>query len=289
MGDPHAGRVGDPGDHPGGRLRLLARVVPQAVLGDLQVFGPHLVGPGQVRERLDHPDGLELPPVARLDALLREFLEDGFEGVFRVVRPRQGEGPEARLPDLGRGDRGRQPGGVVAGPQELLAAGLGPDRGDRFPEQEPVGDGREFLPVVGRCPLVARGQAQLQGHRTGDPVAGVVHPLVQHPEQGVQDRRRRLEHLVQVRELGLRQFARRNPQVLVLLQGGQADRPEALLRGREFRQQDRELGPARPGQHGIEEQALGRPRRPDQQHMFVGDQGGEDEVDLVLPLDQGGR
>jgi len=86
---------------------------------------------------------------------------------------------------------------VVRRPQEPRPAGRRPDRGDRLAEEEPVEDGGEFLPGLGGRPLVRRGDAELQRDRPGDPVAGVEGPLVEDPEEGVEDGRRRLEHLVE--------------------------------------------------------------------------------------------
>ena len=62
---PHARRVGDPGDDLGDLLGLLLGAVPQDVLEDLQVLRLDAVGAVQPGERLGHADRLELPAVAR--------------------------------------------------------------------------------------------------------------------------------------------------------------------------------------------------------------------------------
>jgi hypothetical protein len=122
-----------------------------------------------------------------------------------------------------------------------------------------------------------------------DAVAGVEHPLVEQPQERVEDGRAALEHLVEEAAVGLGQLAGRDPAVLVLLEPGDADRAEQLLGRREPGQQAGERGAAQPPHHGLHQQALGAARRADQQDVLPGDERRERQVHLRVALDQGGR
>src|SRR5439155_1164929 len=83
-------------------------------------------------------------------------------------------------------------------------------------------------------------------------------------EDRVQDRRARLEDLVEEGDVRLRQLVRREPPVVVLLERLQADRPEQLLRRGEAGEQPLEvLGPGDPAADLVGEHRLGRARRED--------------------------
>jgi hypothetical protein len=119
-------------------------------------------------------------------------------------------------------------------------------------------------------------------------VAVVVGPLVEQLEQGVQDGTGRLEHLVDEGEVGLGESAGGDPGVAVLLEPDHGEGAEHLLGHAELREQDGELPAAGPGEQGVQEERFSTAGRADQQRVLLGDQGGQGEVNLFVPLYQGG-
>ena len=131
------------------------------------------------------------------------------------------------------------------------------------------------------------GREQRQQRDVGHLAAVVEASLVDERQDGVQDRRARLEDLIQERDVGLRQLVGREPAVVVLLERLQADRAEQLLRRREARQQPLEVGgPVDPPADLVGEHRLGGAGRPDHQHMLRRDERHERAVDQLVPLEE---
>ena len=138
------------------------------------------------------------------------------------------------LVDLGRRD-GRWTASACGRGPRAAAAGRPPTGSGRtaLRKQEAVEQGGQLLAALDCCghSLLAATQS-FSGTFTSAAVAVVVDALVEEAQQGVEDRRAGLEDLVEEGAVGLGQLAGGDAAVAVLLQAGDADRAEQLLRGR---------------------------------------------------------
>ena len=143
---------------------------------------------------------------------------------------------------------------------------------------------RQQLVVLGQ--LV--GGREQREQRDVDHLAPVVEAaLVDQREDRVQDRRARLEYLVEKGDVRLRQLVRRQPPVVVLLERLQADRSEQLLGRREPGEQPLEVvRPGEPAADLVGEHRLGGARRADHQHMLRCDKRHERAVDELGSLQE---
>ena len=154
---------------------------------------------------------------------------------------------------------------------------------DHEAHQEAVVDRRQLV-LLGQ--LVGRAEDGQQRHL--DAVAAVVEAaLVEQREQRVQDRRARLEDLVEERDVRLGQLVRRDAAVLVLLERAQAHRAEHLLGGGELGEQPLEVARA----VDAPAELVGKHRlrgagRSEQQHVLAGQQGRERALDHLAALDE---
>jgi hypothetical protein len=140
--DPHTDRVGNASNDGRTLLRLFRGIVPQDVLGHLQMFGQHLRFPTEVGE--------------------------GLTGGYAQMLATAG------LIQFGSRDATTQSRGVVALPQQAATAGLRHDGPHRFAEQKSVVDRLQFLAVLELLrPLVAGGDAEANFSCKGVGLPGV--------------------------------------------------------------------------------------------------------------------
>jgi hypothetical protein len=266
------------GDHLG---PLLGRA-PEQVLEAEQVAGGDGVASAEPRPRAEPREALAPAPVRDRDPLVRERAAQPRRQPQRTVgdehaldlglcRRELGERHALlRLARLGRAQHGEE--------AEVLA-----DRLEAQPHEEAVVEGRELV-LVGK--LVGRADEAEQRHR--DDVAAVVEaPLVEDPEQRVQDRARRLEHLVEEGHVRLGKLVRRHAPVLVALERRERDRAEQLLGRREAREQPVEVaGAVEAAAELLREHRLGGAGRAHEEHVLSREQRGERGVDRLVAFDE---
>src|SRR5215211_879722 len=183
---------------------------------------------------------------------------------------RQGDGG-ARGSGRGTG-RGSERGGVACTSEEDgFETALVADGQDEVPDQKSVVESRKLLAIFGH--LVGGADGHLERYRRGGGSA-LVDALVEDGQHAVKNSRVALENLVHEGHLGLWEHPLSVALEAVLAQGREHQGSEYLVREAAPVEARVEVGGARDAlAQRAREAALGRARRPKQQHVLAGDEG----------------
>ncbi len=182
------------------------------------------------------------------------------------------------------GQRQRLDGGPLGHPaalQQLLEAGIA-QRLDEDAEQEAVGERLQAGVVRER---VGGADADAQG-AVDHGVAAAEDPVVEQPQQRVQDGRGAKEYLVQEGQLGLRKHALGAGLDDAVAQLLEVDGAEDLRRLGEAAEQVLERGPAEGRGDASDSFGLGRSRGADHEQVLPRDGGEHDQLGQRLTLDE---